>query len=242
MSGVWLAIDTATDVASVAAGTPSGAMESAIVSGARRHAAEIVRLIDQVLRAARTPVSELAGIAVSDGPGSFTGLRIGWAAAKGLVQEREIELRSVPAAMAAALGATSQVGVGAIAVCFDALRGDVYGAIYDVQPELLSTLVPPTLLTIAELRARAPVTPLAVVGDGAVRYGDDVVAWCARVPIPLEELPPGAESLLRLVARRDVGHVIDQTSEPVYGRPAEAQARWEARHGRALPDPTGRGG
>ena len=199
-------------------------------------------MIDHALSAARVPVAQLAGIAVSDGPGSFTGLRIGWSAAKGLVQEHEIPLRAVPGAMAAAVGAASQVGAGPIAVCFDALRGDVFGAVYDVQPGRVATLVPPTLLTIAELKHLAPVAPRAVVGDGAVRYSEEVTAWCGRAPIALDALPLGAESLLGLLAQGDVGRVIDQTSEPVYGRPAEAQARWEARHGRALPGPTGSGG
>jgi tRNA threonylcarbamoyladenosine biosynthesis protein TsaB len=241
VNGVWLAIDTATDRASVAAGIPPGASGSASITGARRHAAEIVRLIDHALAAAGVPVAQLAGIAVSDGPGSFTGLRIGWSAAKGLVQEQEITVRAVPAAMAAAVGAATQVGAGAIAVCFDALRGEVFGAMYDVQPERIAALVPPTLLTIAELKTLAPQTPRAVVGDGAIRYAADVTAWCGRAPIPPDQLPLGAESMLALLARGDVGRVIDPTSEPVYGRPAEAQARWEARHGRALPGSTGRG-
>src|SRR6185436_20526206 len=118
MSGVWLAIDTATERASVAVGVPPGTAGSASITGARRHAAEIVRLIDHALTAARVPVAQLAGIAVSDGPGSFTGLRIGWSAAKGLVQEHEILSRAVPGAMVAAFGAASHVGAGPIAVCF----------------------------------------------------------------------------------------------------------------------------
>src|SRR2546422_3036802 len=49
MGGVWLAIDTATEIASVAAGRPPRADSGAQVQGARRHAAEIVRLVDFVL-------------------------------------------------------------------------------------------------------------------------------------------------------------------------------------------------
>jgi hypothetical protein len=143
--------------------------------------------------------------------------------------------------MAAAAGAGTIVGPGAVAVCFDALRGDVYGAVYDVQPGQVATLLAPMLLTVADLRQRSPVTPRAAIGDGAVNAGEQIVAWTGRAPLALDQLPLGAESLLRLLEQPDVGRVIDQASEPVYGRPAEAQARWEARHGRALPGPTGRG-
>src|SRR2546422_7138034 len=127
MGGVWLAIDTATEIASVAAGRPPRADSGAQVQGARRHAAEIVRLVDFVLgRLGITPRDlegivlgdvrlgitprDLEGIVLGDGPGSFTGLRIGWAAAKGLAQEAGLELVAVPSLMAAAAGAGLEGG------------------------------------------------------------------------------------------------------------------------------------
>src|SRR2546422_7007948 len=102
--GIWLAIDTATEIASVAAGQPPAAQSGAHVQGARRHAAEIIRLVDFALSRLRMRPNDLAGIVVGDGPGSFTGLRIGWAAAKGLAQEAGLELRAIPSLMAAAAG------------------------------------------------------------------------------------------------------------------------------------------
>src|SRR2546425_11116257 len=81
MGRVWLAIDTATEIASVAAGRPPRADSGAQVQGARRHAAEIVRLVDFVLGRLGITPRDLEGIVLGDGPGSFTGLRIGWAAA-----------------------------------------------------------------------------------------------------------------------------------------------------------------
>src|SRR2546426_951348 len=75
-------------------------------------------------------------------------------------------------------------------------------------------------------------------GDGAVRYAEAVTRWIGTAPVPLESLPPAATMLLALVDREGTGRAIEDpvTAEPVYGRPAEAQARWEARHGRPLPD------
>src|SRR5205823_13723461 len=96
MSGRWLAIDTATDIASVAVGSPTGVEAGALVRGARRHAAEIVQLLDHALKQAGLRPADLAGIVIGDGPGSFTGLRVGWAAAKGLAQEAGLPLRVVP--------------------------------------------------------------------------------------------------------------------------------------------------
>jgi tRNA threonylcarbamoyladenosine biosynthesis protein TsaB len=190
MSGPWLALDTGTELASVAAGHPPVTESGAHVQGARRHAAEVIRLVDFALSRLRWGLEDLDGIVVGDGPGSFTGLRIGWATAKGLVHERGLELRAIPSLMAAAAGAGLKVGPEPVAACFDALRGHVYGALYVFHPDRVETLVAPTLATVAELE-RA-----------------------------------GASSTIADVDR----------AEPRYGRPAEAQVKWEARHGRPLPD------
>jgi tRNA threonylcarbamoyladenosine biosynthesis protein TsaB len=243
--GTWLAIDTATDIASVAAGrrhgTGSVAPDSgAHVSGARRHAAEIVRLVDFALARAGVRPADLEGVVVGDGPGSFTGLRIGWAAAKALAQEAGLQAMAVPSLMAAAAGAAVKLGAVPIAACFDALRGDVYGALYVVHPDAVETLVAPALFTLAHLASIAPRPPALVVGDGAMRYPDAAREWSGNAPVPLASLPPSATMLLSLMSRAGAARVIEDlvAAEPVYGRPAEAQARWEARHGRALPDPS----
>jgi len=175
---------------------------------------------------------------VGDGPGSFTGLRIGWAAAKGLAHEAGLELRAIPSLMAAAAGAALKLGAEPVAACFDALRGQVYGALYVFHSDRVETLLAPAVLTMAELASVAPVRPRVVVGDGAVRYAEEVTRWIGTAPLPLESLPPAATMLLALVDRAGTGRAIEDpvTAEPVYGRPAEAQARWEARHGRPLPD------
>src|SRR5439155_21258433 len=170
----WLAIDTATDIASVAVGEPPGTDAGVFVQGARRHAAELIVLIDHTLEQAGVRLTDLEGIVVGDGPGSFTGLRIGWAAAKGLAQQPGLALRAVPSLMAAAASVARQLGAVPIAACYDALRGQVYGALYVVHPDAVETLVAPAVMTIAEFARTAPLRPRAVVGDGATRYPDDV--------------------------------------------------------------------
>lgn len=239
MSGPLLAIDTATDIASVAVGTPQELRAAASVRGTRAQSAQIVRLVDQVLQLAEARLDELAGIVVGDGPGRFTGLRIGWAAAKGLAHERGIPIHAVPSLMGAAAGAGT--GAEPVAACFDALRGQVYGALYAFHPNRVETLVAPAVLTIRELARVAPLRPRTVVGDGALRYAEEVVAWSGAPPLAPEALPPVAVSLLGLLTRAGAARALADPSsaEPVYGRPAEAQVKWEARHGHPVPDPPG---
>jgi tRNA threonylcarbamoyladenosine biosynthesis protein TsaB len=245
MGGHWLAIDTATDVASVAVGVPPSAEAGSFVRGARRHAAEIIGLIDHALKQAGLNPTDLEGIVIADGPGSFTGLRIGWAAAKGLAQQAGLPLCAVPSLMAAAAGAAAQLGPVPIAACYDALRGQVYGALYVVRPGArdgtggtVETLAAPAVMTMVEFARAAPARPAAVVGDGATRYPDEVRRWSGTAPVALESLIPNATTLLSLFRREGAARALDDPlgAEPVYGRPAEAQAQWEARHGRPLRD------
>lgn len=236
MSGAWLALDTATAFASVAVGEPPEARSTTLLEGPRTHAGGIVELIDRTLRASGLAVADLTGIVVADGPGSFTGLRIGWAAAKGLAQERELPLVAIPALAAAAASAAAVLGPVPIAACFDALRGQVFGAVYVLRSERLEVVVAPGLWTPEELIAASAERPRAAVGDGAVRYSTALEQWTGARTLDVRALRPTGASLLALQPIAGVGRRIEDpaTAEPDYGRPAEAQARWEARYGRPL--------
>jgi tRNA threonylcarbamoyladenosine biosynthesis protein TsaB len=227
-----LAIDTATDVASAAVSNGDRIVTRSI-RGARRHAAQLLPLVQEVLALANVSVKDLGRIIVGDGPGSFTGLRIGWAAAKGLAHERQLPLIAIPSL----LGAAHAAGVDVVAACYDALRGQVFGAVYAFKDETVEALVRPGLFTIAQLAEITPGEPVLAVGDGAERYRDEVHAWIGRAPLGLEALPPIGGSLLALFEYDEARSAVDRTlAEPTYGRPAEAQVKWESRHGRALPN------
>ena len=231
---MWLAIDTATEIASVALGSPERVVGARSMRGARHQSTQIVPLIQQVIDAAGVKLTQISGIVVGDGPGSFTGLRIAWAVAKGLAQERELPLVAVPALLGAAHAAANGLA-GPIAACFDALRGQVFAAIYRFPPGRMETVVAPGLFEIRELAQVAADRPLLAVGDGAQRYAAEVVSWTGRPPVGLDTVTPIAASLLRLSELETARRTIDAASEPVYGRPAEAQAKWETRYGRPLP-------
>jgi tRNA threonylcarbamoyladenosine biosynthesis protein TsaB len=176
---------------------------------------------------------------LGDGPGSFTGLRIGWAAAKGLAHEAGLDMVAIPSLLAAAAGAAVKIGPAPVAACFDALRGQIYGALYRVGPHEVETLVAPAVMTMDEFARVAPERPRLAVGDGATRYESAARSWTGSDPVPLENLPPAATMLLSLLSHDGAGRVVDAlTAEPAYGRPAEAQAKWEAQHGRPLPNPS----
>src|SRR6476646_5741021 len=93
---MWLALDTATDRASIALRHKGDAPIEESISGARRHAASLLPALQALLRRAGWTVDDLEGIALGDGPGSFTGLRVGASIAKALVDARGVPLWTAP--------------------------------------------------------------------------------------------------------------------------------------------------
>lgn len=216
----WLALDTATARASVAVGSSvSDAVEESL-DGARQHARALLPMVTRVLERRGVSAAALDGVIVADGPGSFTGLRVAASFAKALLDVRSLPLRTAPSLLARAVAAA---GPGeTVMTAADALRGEHYAAVYRFPAGRVETLVAPRVVRSTALDELAAAFGARVAGDA----------------------PPRAAWLLELLGREGgtsaVGNV--QSWEPVYGRPAEAQAKWEREHGRALPDPAGAAG
>src|SRR5215218_6656348 len=119
---MWLAIDTATDRASVALGGPGLATLEENVVGSRRHASQLLPTVELLLRRAGGTLDDLSGVVLSDGPGSFTGLRVGAAVAKALVRTRGMPLWIAPSLLVRAAGVAA--AGGRVLAVADALRGE----------------------------------------------------------------------------------------------------------------------
>jgi tRNA threonylcarbamoyladenosine biosynthesis protein TsaB len=235
---LYLALDTATDLGSVALGEP-GVVLHEIAIPPRRHAAEVMPAVVAVLGRADRSWADLAGVVLADGPGSFTGLRIGLGTVKGLLAAwPHLTLHTVPSLLGAAWSARHLADT--VAALYDALRGDVFAGVYAFPEGRVHTVVRPLLVGVSEL-SRLP-APGVALGDGALAHAGPVRTWCGREPLPLAEGAPRAGALLELMAAPGAATLVDDVDrfEPAYGRRAAAQDRWEEKHGRALPDPTGR--
>ena len=238
---IWLALDTATDRASVALGTGVRDAVEETLAGARRHASGLLPMVDRLLDRAGIGLERVGGVLLSDGPGSFTGLRVGASVAKALVRARGLEVRSAPSLMVRAAG-HARPGEVALAVA-DALRGEVYAAAYRFGPGAVETLVPPSVWRVERLIAEAPRVD-RIVGDAPPDALGRLAAWSGREVVSGADAAPRAVWLLELLHRAGATRPIANLDlwEPQYGRPAEAQARWEQAHGRPLPDSAGRPG
>jgi tRNA threonylcarbamoyladenosine biosynthesis protein TsaB len=233
-----LALETATDRASVALGTSSTDAVTREIGGIRRHAAELLPMIDAVLREAGVRLTGVRGIVLSDGPGSFTGLRVGAAVAKALVQARGLPLWIAPSLMVRAAGA-ARPGATVVAVS-DALRGELYVAAYRFDAAGVRSLLAPAVRRPEELVAEA-LSPDVLVGELPEPARQLLERWAGHTVIGPPAGWPDARMLLDLVGRPGGAVRVEPVEgwQPVYGRPAEAQARWETAHGRPLPDSIG---
>jgi tRNA threonylcarbamoyladenosine biosynthesis protein TsaB len=233
-----LAIDTATDRASVALGVTGTDPIEETIEGARRHAAALLPVIQHLLRRVGASLNDLTGIVLSDGPGSFTGLRVGASVAKALVHARALPLWIAPSLMVRAAGVARDEGL--VLAVTSALRGEVYAAAYRFLPNRIQTELLPSVYRPEALVA-GPLRPAVVVGEATTEIVAALERWSGRAVIGPPVGSPQASRLLGLVGREGGASRLHGVPEwePVYGRPAEAQARWEIAHGRSLPDSIG---
>ncbi len=137
---------------------------------------ELVRTVREVLDEAGVGMSDVGGFLVGRGPGSFTGVRIGISTAKGLACGANVPLMGASTLDACAWTAWKAGTRGLLGVAADAMRGEVYPALYALDDEGPHRMfererVVKAAVAVEEWAARADADELQLTGDGLVRYG-----------------------------------------------------------------------
>lgn len=136
---IILSIETATTVCSVALSKDGSVIGSREINEGFVHAEKLTVFIQEILKEAQLEAAQLSAVAVSSGPGSYTGLRIGASVAKGLCYALDLPLISVPTLEAMALGAISLYPNDAFyCPMIDARRMEVYCALFDAELNIIS--------------------------------------------------------------------------------------------------------
>jgi len=220
-----LAIDTATWTAAVGILDGEAVLSDRWQSGIPSHGFSLVPLIADALAEAGCGVRDLDAVAVSIGPGSFTGLRIGLSTAKGLALSWGLQLVGVPTL--AALAAVANAEEGLVCPMLDARRGEVYTALYLARAGRLETIVAERAVPLETWLARIE-GPCTFVGDavGLIPKGD--AQW--RI-LPFETHHPRGSAVGKLGAQRLRDHGPDEIDglEPLYVRPPDVEAPPAAR-------------
>ncbi len=167
-----LLIETATEVCSVAVSHGEEVVGLREHAEGMEHARLITRLVEQVLEEAGWALPMLDAVALSKGPGSYTALRIGASAAKGICYALDKPLIAVSTLQA--LAYASWQASGRIDACFipmiDARRMDVYLAVYGPEAQLLEPPRPQRLQAHTFDALLEKGKPLVFAGNGAAKY------------------------------------------------------------------------
>jgi tRNA threonylcarbamoyladenosine biosynthesis protein TsaB len=216
-----LGIETAADVCAVALLDDQTPLVDLAILKPRSHAARLAPLIGEALAHAGAHSRDLDAIAVSAGPGSYTGLRIGLSTAKGLCLASNAALVAVPtlSALADAALESANESDGIVAVA-RSRRGEIYAAAFEKRGLELATTRESAPVSLVDLPDWLPSFGTTwVIGDAAEHILALLGATGRRLTAPPSALP---------IARRggqlaEAGHTVDVESfEPSYLKPFEA--------------------
>ena len=200
-SGPVVGIETSGRLGSVALAMGGAVVGRRLLSEPSRHSAGLIPATEEVLAEQGLGPQDLMGVAVGAGPGSFTGVRVAAAAAKGLACSLEVPLYAASSLRAAAVaGADTQPLPGSEGeiryVLFDARGGRVYGGCYDVGADGADEAIGPHGGTILDVINGRPPRGTVFMGDGAVCHAAVIRAAGYAVRPPPAGVP-GAAAVLR---------------------------------------------
>jgi tRNA threonylcarbamoyladenosine biosynthesis protein TsaB len=201
MRMLFLALDTATEKGSLALAEDDRLLAEYSLDSPGTYLQRLLPGVEQLLQAAGRSLKELGAIAVSQGPGNFTGLRLGLATAKGLAWALDIPL--VPVPTLEALAAQFPQQPQPTAVIMDAKREEVYLGLFRCPEEFPQPLGEPQRLPVAALPPRLQ-PPLLLTGPGLNAYGDFLKKQLSPEIIwaPPERRHPRAATIARLGRHR----------------------------------------
>ena len=240
-----LALDTSTDMLACAVARVDNGAVDVLAAGdhlcRRRANVELVGTCQDTLAAAGLKMADVDAVLVGRGPGSFTGVRIGIATAKGLACGAGVGLYGTSALDAMAQAAWLAGTRGRLAVVADAMRGEVYPGIYELDEKgahrtFTAESVVKADACVAELAARADAGELTLSGNGLLKYAEKFAAagFGANRCTAQDAWWPTGEGLVR--AAVEAGVFAEQNGDPalvlpIYTRLSDAEENERTRLG-----------
>jgi tRNA threonylcarbamoyl adenosine modification protein YeaZ len=215
-----LAIDTALAACSAAVfdAARGEVLASQALEMVRGHAEALLPLVARVMQEAGIGFVDLQRVAVTTGPGSFTGMRVGISAARAIAVATGLPAVGVTTLEAYA---APHFGGGAVAVAIDARHAHVYLQVFAADG---TTVLPACIASLTEAAAAAR-SAIRVIGSGAPLLA---AAWPAAEPAPLFD--PRAAPDIATVARLGAAAVnLSEPPKPLYLRDADARPQTAAR-------------
>lgn len=228
-----LGIETAVEHVGVALGDYRGIRAHSMLASDRRHAEALTPMIEFVMKQAEVAMTDVSAVAVDIGPGLFTGMRVGMAAAQSIAWA--LELPMVPICSLDAVAMNADWSDNVVAAALDARRGDVYWALYRMrgvgaEPQRLTE---PVVSTPEDLAVHIADRGEEVVcaGSGFERHKElfdsltfaQFLGDAGRFPL--------ATQVVALATHRIAADdtVLPGAIEPMYLRAPDAEINWQSR-------------
>lgn len=221
-----LALETSAKAVSAAVVEDGVVLASAYQNMGLTHSVTLMPLVDAMLKNAGLTAQNMTLIAVAAGPGSFTGLRIGVSAAKGLAWALSLPCCGV--STLEAMAENARTFEGTIICAMDARRQQVYNAVFDCRDGVLTRRCEDRAVALEVLaeELKGNESPKMIVGDGAKLC----YTYLSEQGIPCRMAPPNSlyqrASGVALVAERIAAQgktVSAQELRPVYLRLSQAE-------------------
>jgi tRNA threonylcarbamoyladenosine biosynthesis protein TsaB len=230
---IILAIESSSRILSVAI-SKDNKICAEFISSEKFKSEQIIHLIRKVLGQAKLELNDLDYIAVGLGPGSFTGLRIGLACAKGLSLGSGLKIIGIGSLDVIAANVEDDLSVSNVCVVVDAARNNLYVSLFE-KTKLKSHFefrrkLNYSLLTFRQLRTKIKV-PTLFTGDGLVKFKELIQKGVPKKSFFADEALwyPKASVLARLAERlissKKVKLVNRKNILPIYIYPKECQIR-----------------
>lgn len=230
-----LAIESSAVAASIAVAEDNQLICEYTTNYKKTHSQTLMPMIEEVCKMINLDLSELDIIAVSKGPGSFTGLRIGVATAKGLAHTLDIPIAGINTldALAYNMGYTDRI----ICPLMDARRKQVYTGLYSYEDNVFTNILPSTVVPIEEIIAEIKRLSRQVIflGDGVAPNMDTIKNNFTQEEYVLATLNNNIQRASS-VAALGISYGIKGETEsymnfkPVYLRKSQAEREYERKH------------
>jgi tRNA threonylcarbamoyladenosine biosynthesis protein TsaB len=228
-----LGIDTSSIVASMAVLSEEKLVAEYTVNNKKTHSEKMMGVLDKVLEDSGFGLGDIDAIAVTKGPGSFTGIRIGMASAQGMAHALGIPIIGVNTLDGLAYNLLESESL--LCPVVDAQRGDVYTSLYRFEGDELVRLWRYEIIDAEALREK--LTSLGkkvkILGDG-VPVLNKVLGDPGKIsPAHPVTMMPRASSVAALGLKQYIQGKVDDcfSVEPFYIRKSNAEEKWEERHG-----------
>ncbi|SHK33823.1 tRNA threonylcarbamoyl adenosine modification protein YeaZ [Hathewaya proteolytica DSM 3090] len=236
-----LSFDSATECATCALLEDDKLLGEISFNYKKQHSILIMPMIDELLKNTDTSIDDIDGFAISKGPGSFTGLRIGMATFKGLSAGGNKPIIGISTLDAIAFSLAYTPGI--ICPIMDALRENVYTGVYRFHDDKMITLVDPMIINIKDLMTMLNEfhQHTTFLGDGVYKYKSLIMeSFDAKsvnfAPTHLNMVRASSIGELGFMLLKDGKCDNPLTLHPIYLRKPQAEREYEEKYHKGIED------